>query len=55
MPNRWEWDERRVIYTGIVLIILSGLPGTGKTTIARELAMAVLAVHVRIDSIEQLV
>ena len=53
MANRWEWDERRVIYTGIVLIILSGLPGTGKTTIARELAMAVLAVHVRIDSIEQ--
>jgi len=36
-----------------VLIILSGLPGTGKTTIARELAVAILAVHVRIDSIEQ--
>jgi predicted kinase len=35
------------------LVILSGLPGVGKTTVARELAAAVSAVHVRIDSIEQ--
>jgi predicted kinase len=35
------------------LVILSGLPGVGKTTIARELAAALTAVHVRIDSIEQ--
>ena len=34
-------------------MILSGLPGVGKTTIARELAAALAAVHVRIDSIEQ--
>jgi predicted kinase len=36
-----------------MLIILAGLPGTGKTTIARELARQLEAVHVRIDSIEQ--
>jgi predicted kinase len=36
-----------------MLIILSGLPGVGKTTIARELARQLGAVHVRIDSIEQ--
>jgi predicted kinase len=36
-----------------MLVVLSGLPGVGKTTIARELATAMRAVHVRIDSIEQ--
>lgn len=36
-----------------MLIVLSGLPGVGKTTIARELARAMAVVHVRIDSIEQ--
>lgn len=35
-----------------MLIVLSGLPGVGKTTIARALAAALQAVHVRIDSIE---
>ena len=35
------------------LIIFSGLSGTGKTTIARELAKRVGAVYLRIDSIEQ--
>jgi predicted kinase len=37
------------------LLILAGLPGSGKTTIARELARQLGAVHVRIDSIEQAV
>jgi predicted kinase len=36
-----------------MLIILGGLPGSGKTTIARALAERLNAVHVRIDTIEQ--
>ena len=38
-----------------VLIILSGLPGVGQTSIARELARQTGAAHIRIDSIEQAV
>jgi predicted kinase len=36
-----------------MLIVFSGLSGTGKTSIARELARQIGAVHLRIDSIEQ--
>ena len=36
-----------------MLIVFGGLPGTGKTTIARELARQLGALHLRIDSIEQ--
>lgn len=38
---------------GPVLVVLGGLPGTGKTTVARVLAGLLQAVHVRVDSIEQ--
>jgi predicted kinase len=36
-----------------VLIALGGLPGTGKSSIARELASRYNAMHLRIDTIEQ--
>lgn len=36
-----------------MLIVLGGLPATGKTTIASQLAEATAAVHLRVDTIEQ--
>ena len=35
------------------LVVFSGLPGTGKTTISRVLAARMTAVYLRIDTIEQ--
>lgn len=35
------------------LIVLAGLPGTGKSSIARQLARDMGAVWLRVDSIEQ--
>jgi predicted kinase len=36
-----------------MLIVIGGLPGVGKTALARGLARALDAVHLRIDTIEQ--
>ena len=36
-----------------MLIVFGGLPGTGKTTIARVLAAKLVATYLRIDAIEQ--
>jgi predicted kinase len=36
-----------------MLVVISGLPGVGKTTIARELVRATGALFLRVDSIEQ--
>jgi predicted kinase len=36
-----------------LLIVFSGLPATGKTTLARGLARRLAATHLRIDTIEQ--
>jgi predicted kinase len=37
----------------IMLIIFGGLPGTGKTTISKEVAKRLKAVYLRVDTIEQ--
>lgn len=36
-----------------MLIVLGGLPGSGKTTIAREIAALIPCAYLRIDTIEQ--
>ena len=36
-----------------MLIVFSGLPGTGKSTLAKDLAATTGAVYLRIDTIEQ--
>lgn len=36
-----------------MLIIFGGLPGTGKTTIARQLAKQLKALYLRVDTVEQ--
>lgn len=53
MVGRAIWLVLHRVHFPAVLIVLSGLPGVGKTTIARELVRATGAVHLRIDSIEQ--
>jgi len=36
-----------------VLVVPGGSPGSGKTTVARGVAQALQAVHVRVDAVEQ--
>lgn len=45
--NRMSYGESQM------LIVFSGLPGTGKTTLAKGLAATLGAVYLRIDTIEQ--
>ncbi|MCJ9704897.1 MULTISPECIES: AAA family ATPase [unclassified Bradyrhizobium] len=42
-----------VMHPSSALIVFGGLPGTGKTTISRELTIRLAATYLRIDSIEQ--
>ena len=46
-------NDDRGFVTMVVLIVLGGLPGSGKSSIARELARETGAMCLRIDSVEQ--
>jgi predicted kinase len=42
-----------IMNPSVALIVFGGLPGTGKTTMSRELTIRLAAAYLRIDSIEQ--
>lgn len=46
-------DQLGIMKRPSALIVFGGLPGTGKTTIARELTVRLAATYLRIDAIEQ--
>lgn len=57
--NQWRLEKsaertrHRDGATQPVLVIFSGLPGVGKTTVARELSAQLDATYIRIDTVEQ--
>src|SRR5215469_2954300 len=51
--NHWVHRGCMAAHNDEMLVIFSGLPGTGKTAIAQDLARQIGAVYLRIDSIEQ--
>ena len=53
--SRRKTGSRLIFNNGGMLVILSGLPGVGKTAVGRELARQIGGVHLRIDSIEQVI
>ncbi len=46
-------NSSTLVNSGSLLIVFGGLPGTGKTSIALDLAARMNAVYLRIDTIEQ--
>lgn len=46
-------DTPTIVETTAVLVVFGGLPGVGKTTIARAVAPRLAATYLRIDGIEQ--
>jgi len=49
----YDRDRKRLMPCKFMLIIFSGAPGTGKTTLSRLLARQVRAVYLRIDTMDQ--
>lgn len=47
------WPNAVIGNIGVVLIVISGLPATGKTTLAQLLARRVGAAHLSVDTVEE--